>query len=130
MTHAAQRFRKLAAVLIVAAAAGSAAFGEESEIRSVTIEKHAFRPSQIDVPAETPVKLDFELIGPADVTVSIPALGVGATSVPANRRNMNSVKAGTRTNLKKRRIELGPLAPGDYPILCDCTDAAAHLVVH
>lgn len=131
MNRAARHRHALAGALIaVAAASACASGGTGSEIRSVTIENFEFKPSRIDVAAETPVKLDFELIGPADVAVSIPSLGVAATAVPANRRNMRSVKAGTRTNLKRLRIELGPLAPGAYAILCDCAeDAAAYLVV-
>jgi len=109
-------------------AAGDAA---DFEYRTVTIVDGRFEPPEIDMPAGAALKLDFQLIGPQDTSVSIPSLGIGATLVPAKRVNLDSVKAGAGSNLRKMRLVLGPLRSGEYPVFCDCTGktAAARLVV-
>ena len=89
------------------------------EFRSLKIIDGRFDRSVIIAPAGTPLMLDVELIGPQPVTVSIPALGIGATTVPANWVNLNSLH-DTTGDLRKARIILRSLKPGEYQIDCDC----------
>lgn len=63
-------------------------------------------------------------LGPQAVSVSIPALGIEATAVPANRFNPHSVKDSAAGNLRSARLMFGPLTPGAYQIVCDCPGQA------
>jgi hypothetical protein len=113
--------------------AACAALGDEThrEFRSLTIVNGHFDPPEIGAPAGTPVTLVVALFGWRDATISIPALGIGAVRIPANRFNPHSTKNTAAGNTETARIVLGPLDPGEYQIICECSGGTevARLVV-
>lgn len=101
------------------------------EFRSLSIIHGRFDQSKIKAPAGKLIKIDITLMGLQDVSVSIPDLGIGATTVPANSFAPYSIKGTKAGNVRRTRFVLGPLKPGEYQIVCDCpgqTDIA-YLVV-
>lgn len=122
-----QIFWRLPSAVIATLLLGACAIagdGNRTVFRSIEIVHGRFNQAAINVPAEKSIAFDVTLIGQKDVTVSIPALGVGATTVPANSVNPHSVKDSAAGNLRSARLMLGPLKPGEYQIVCDCPGQA------
>jgi len=96
------------AVLLASILGACSVLGEKDapEFRSLRIVDSRFDRPVIVATAGLPLILNVELIGPLAVTVSIPALVIGATTVPANWVNLNSVH-DTTGDLRKRRFVLG-----------------------
>ena len=93
-------------------------------VRSVVIDDGDMRPSRIAVPADTPFELTAAAIGERGTRLSAPGLGLATIEVPTNRISTISPKSGySPGSLTKTRTEIGPLAPGEYTLTCDCGGA-------
>lgn len=112
------QFRSLmAAALLALAAAGCT----DHPVRSLVIDQGQIHPQRLNVPANTPFDLTAATIGSRPALLQGPSLGIVGLEAPANWISTISPKASPSPgSLTKVRTRVGPLAPGDYRLTCDC----------
>jgi len=108
--------------LLLAMALTLAATGcTDLPVRSLVIDHGRIQPQRLTVPAGTPFDLTAATIGSRPGTLRAPALGITALEAPANWINPVSPKATPSPgSLTRARTQVGPLAPGDYRLTCEC----------
>lgn len=112
------RLRSLLLLPLLALAAGGCT---DRPVRSLVIQSGQIHPQTITVPAHTPFDLTAATIGSRPATLAAPEIGLAELEAPANWINPVSPKGALSPgSLTRNRAELGPLAPGDYRLSCDC----------
>lgn len=112
--------RKITPVVIAAAAIFVSGCTDRM-VRSVVINEGHIHPHQITVPANTPFHLTAAAIGPSATSISGPEIGMPSLDVPATWVTTISPRGSSLPgDLRKARIDLGPLEAGTYQITCDC----------
>jgi len=112
---------KTPALFLLAAIALTASACSDRVVRSVVIDDGEIRPHRVRVPADAPFALTAAVIGERATTLTSPDLGLAGIEVPVNWINPISPKGiYSPGSLNKVRTELGPLAPGEYSVICEC----------